>query len=139
MSQFKNMEGYKLYYTDTDSAFFDRPLPDHMIGEGLGQMKLVGVYDEAVFIAPKVYGVKSGTESYTKIKGLKNKVEYRDLHGEGVSSNYLSIRLGKLLFNKSPDELPYNFIKKILFNNSSLEKDIKEIYKKIKITKNLQL
>ena len=43
-------------------------------------MKLVGIYDEAVFIAPKVYGVKSGTESYTKVKGLKDsKVTYNQL------------------------------------------------------------
>ena len=58
MSKYKNLPGYKLYYTDTDSAFYDKPLPDYLVGDGLGQMRLENVLDEAVFIAPKVYGVK---------------------------------------------------------------------------------
>ena len=39
MSKFKNLHGYKLYYTDTDSAFFDKPLPDNMVGDELGSCK----------------------------------------------------------------------------------------------------
>ena len=36
MMQFKIMDG--VYYTDTDSIFTDRPLPDHLIGKELGMM-----------------------------------------------------------------------------------------------------
>ena len=79
MSQFLNLPGYVLYYTDTDSVFLDKPLPDYMIGKELGKMKLEGIYDEAIFIAPKVYGVKSENINYTKVKGLKNKITYNDL------------------------------------------------------------
>lgn len=79
MSQFLNLPGYKVYYTDTDSVFLDKPLPDYMISNELGKMKLEGIYDEAIFIAPKVYGVKSENINYTKVKGLKNKITYNDL------------------------------------------------------------
>ena len=36
MIQFKTLDG--VYYTDTDSIFIDRPLPDYFIGKMLGQM-----------------------------------------------------------------------------------------------------
>lgn len=32
MSVFKNNPDYNLYYSDTDSGVFDKPLPDHMVG-----------------------------------------------------------------------------------------------------------
>jgi len=57
MSQFKNSPLLpNLYYTDTDSAYFDGPLPDYMKDpKRLGALKLEGVYDKALFLAPKVY------------------------------------------------------------------------------------
>ena len=83
MSQYLNMPNYKVYYTDTDSVFLDKALPDNHIGQELGQMKLEGVYDEAIFIAPKVYGAKSINENqifeYTKCKGAKNIISYYKL------------------------------------------------------------
>ena len=61
-----------------------------MVGDDLGQMRLVEVLDEAVFIAPKVYGgvisktsaqICNQTEkgSFTKVKGFKGEIEYKDL------------------------------------------------------------
>jgi len=59
MSQFKNNPKLpNLYYSDTDSTYFDGdgPLPDSMVDpKRLGAFKLEGVYDEALFLAPKVY------------------------------------------------------------------------------------
>ena len=56
MSQFKNKVDYDLYYTDTDSIFINKPLPKNFTDDKLGSMKLENIFDEAIFIAPKVYG-----------------------------------------------------------------------------------
>jgi len=59
MSQFKNNKDFpNLYYTDTDSAYFDGdgPLPDSMVDpKRLGALKLEGIYNRALFLSPKVY------------------------------------------------------------------------------------
>jgi len=79
MSQFKNNPNLpNLYYTDTDSTYFDGPLPDSFISNTeLGKMKLEGIYDKALFLAPKLYALENTKdgESIIKIKGceaLKN-------------------------------------------------------------------
>ena len=71
MSQFKNNPNLpNLYYTDTDSLYFDGPLPDHLVDPTkLGALKLEGVYDKAIFLAPKVYALKNNNEEIIKIKG----------------------------------------------------------------------
>lgn len=72
MSQFKNNPNYKLYYSDTDSIFIDRPLEAEIISSTiLGKMKLERICKDAIFLAPKVYALKeeNGTE-IIKIKGL---------------------------------------------------------------------
>ena len=48
MSLFKNNPNFKLYYSDTDSGVFDRPLPAEYVGTKLGQFKLEHVIDRAV-------------------------------------------------------------------------------------------
>ena len=57
MSYFKNNPSFNLYYSDTDSAVIDAPLPDFMVGNALGQMKLEHTISKAVFLAPKAYGL----------------------------------------------------------------------------------
>ena len=75
MSQFKNNPNFKLYYSDTDSAVTDKPLPDYMVGPALGQMKLEHVITKAVFLAPKVYALISDQgEQIIKAKGLTRDV-----------------------------------------------------------------
>jgi hypothetical protein len=72
MSQFKNNPNYKLYYSDTDSIYIDRPLPDSQIGKELGLMKLEATCKKTVFLAPKVYGyITEEGKEIIKIKGLK--------------------------------------------------------------------
>ena len=71
MSYFKNNPNFKLYYSDTDSAAIDRPLPKSMIGSALGQFKLEHVVERAVFLAPKVYGlVTEDGREILKVKGF---------------------------------------------------------------------
>lgn len=71
MSQLKNNPKYKLYYTDTDSFIMAGTLPEHMVGNKLGQFKLEHTIEAAVFIAPKVYALKTTDGGFIlKIKGL---------------------------------------------------------------------
>lgn len=72
MSQFKNNPNYTLLYTDTDSIYIDRPLPDSLVSNTeLGKLKLERICDKAVFIAPKVYGLLDENGNLiVKIKGL---------------------------------------------------------------------
>jgi hypothetical protein len=75
MSVLKNSSTFNLYYSDTDSAVVDKPLPDFMVGSGLGQFKLEAVVKRAVFLAPKVYGlVTLDNTEIIKIKGVTKEV-----------------------------------------------------------------
>lgn len=79
MSYFKNMNNVKIYYSDTDSIDLDRPLDPKYVGEELGQLKLEHIFDEVVYLAPKIYGGKTSTYEYIKVKGLKNPISFADL------------------------------------------------------------
>lgn len=71
MSQFKNNSEFNLYYTDTDSIFIDRPLPEVLVTEGLGMMKLEYILKDSIFLAPKVYcGITSEGNKICKVKGF---------------------------------------------------------------------
>ena len=75
MSIFKNNLNFNLYYSDTDSAVTDRPLPAELVGPALGQMKLEYTIKKAVFLAPKVYGfITTSGDEIIKIKGVTHKV-----------------------------------------------------------------
>lgn len=77
MSQFKNNPKYKLYYTDTDSIFIDRPLPDDQVSSTeLGKMKLENICKKAIFLAPKVYCLLTPDDKFIyKVKGLNHDCE----------------------------------------------------------------
>lgn len=71
MSYFKNNSDFNLYYSDTDSAVINKPLPDNLIGNALGQLKLENTITKAVFLAPKVYGlIDTEATEIIKAKGL---------------------------------------------------------------------
>lgn len=78
MSQFKDMNNdYNLFYSDTDSISIDKPLPDNMISNELGKMKLEYIFDKAVYISPKVYGgITSDGKQIIKAKGYKNNQQF---------------------------------------------------------------
>jgi len=100
MSQFKNNPLLpNLYYSDTDSAHFDGPLPSHFISQTiLGKLKLEGIYDKAIFLSPKVYAIKNSMEEIIKIKGLNK---------SSILKNNISIDSLELLLNKDY-KLKYN-------------------------------
>lgn len=75
MSQFKYPSSqYKLYYTDTDSIYIDKPLDDSLVSDvELGKFKLEHVFKEAVFLGPKIYaGITTDDKYICKVKGFKD-------------------------------------------------------------------
>ena len=90
MSYFKNNSDFNLYYSDTDSAVTDKPLPDSMIGSKLGQVKLEHSINRAVFLAPKVYGlVDVDGNEIIKVKGVTHEI------ASGLTLNHLEELLVK--------------------------------------------
>jgi len=86
--------GYNLYYTDTDSGFFDKPLPDHLIGTELGKFKLENIFKDIVFLGPKIYGGITVDDKYIcKIKGFKNptSIPFDDLKNLVEKDKYLDL------------------------------------------------
>jgi hypothetical protein len=73
MTQFKNNSKIKLYYTDTDSIYTDSKLDEKFIDSKiLGKLKLEYICDEAIFLGPKSYCLKTEKGLITKVKGLKD-------------------------------------------------------------------
>jgi hypothetical protein len=96
MSKFKNNLNYKLYYTDTDSLYINKPLEDKFIGTELGQFKLENIFNKAVFLAPKVYGgITENGEEIIKIKGFKNPIPFEELEKLLHSGNTLKLNQQK--------------------------------------------
>ena len=77
MSQFKNNPDFNLYYSDTDSAYIDKPLSADLVSDTeLGKMKLENICKEAIFLSPKVYCLlKEEGKIIYKVKGLSHNVE----------------------------------------------------------------
>jgi hypothetical protein len=87
MSTFKTLYKDHLYYMDTDSADLDIELDPSLVGNKLGEMNLEHIFNESVYLAPKVYGGLSlkdegyGEEFYetVKAKGYKEKLRFDDV------------------------------------------------------------
>lgn len=79
MSQFKTNNEIILYYTDTDSIDINKELDSKYVGSELGLMKLEHVFNDAVFLSPKMYGGITDDYEYVKIKGLKNPIKFKEL------------------------------------------------------------
>lgn len=77
MSQFKNNKDFKLYYTDTDSAIIDRPLPNYLVdSKVLGKMKLEYTVKKGIFLAPKLYCLLTNNNEFiTKTRGLNHNIQ----------------------------------------------------------------
>ena len=124
MSVLKNNSKFNLYYSDTDSAVIDRPLPSFMVGGELGQFKLEHVVNRAVFLAPKVYGlVTVEGEEVIKVKGI-NKTS---LPGISVQD------LENLLIKDTTKEFTQeNWFKKVLLGEIS----VTDVAYTLKVTSN---
>ena len=61
INEYKNIPGNPCVMSDTDSAVLTKPLPNHLIGDGLGQMKLVHEIKKGLFIRKKLYYILDST------------------------------------------------------------------------------
>ena len=89
-------EGNILYYSDTDSIDVAREVDPILVGKELGKLKLEHIFEEATYLAPKVYGGlvkdKDGQiYDFVKIKGLKNLISYGELSSLLTKNNKLKI------------------------------------------------
>jgi hypothetical protein len=110
IARVKNRQDINLFYSDTDSAITDSPLPITWIGNELGQFKLEYVIKRAVFLAPKVYGlITEDNKEIIKVKGLsKDAVSNLHIFDSSIEINqqkwYKSLFEGKI----SVAEMAYN-------------------------------
>lgn len=70
-----------IYYSDTDSVYLDRPLPDNLVdSKELGKFKLEYIFKDSVFLGAKIYaGITQNDDYICKIKGFKDQVPFGDM------------------------------------------------------------
>jgi DNA polymerase elongation subunit (family B) len=68
-----------MFYSDTDSLYLDKELDTKFIGKELGKLKLEHIFKKAIFLSAKLYGGITENYETIKVKGLKKKIEFKDL------------------------------------------------------------
>jgi hypothetical protein len=125
MMDYKNNPDFDVYYTDTDSIFTDKPLPEHLVGDELGQMKNesmdkwgVETIDKACFVGGKKYGL-----SVTDCNGIKHELSTF----AGVPKNSLTfddvikIHNGEIMVRKIENRFVKSFENLIIRNQKAFE------------------
>lgn len=102
MSYFKQMDGYKVFYSDTDSIDLNKPLPDEFVGKELGLLKLEHVWEKAIYISNKAYiGIDKEGKIYRKLRGIKvNSKEFKNNPIEIEDFEKLLYKDSELLVNQ---------------------------------------
>jgi hypothetical protein len=102
MSFFKKNPLFKLFYTDTDSVFVDKPLPDSLVNSKLGNFKLEYIFKKGIFLGPKIYctkgeGITTAEKYICKVKGFKDPktIPYKDLESLLEKNKYLDLMHSK--------------------------------------------
>lgn len=130
--------GIKLYYTDTDSFFVDKDLPQYLIGKELGQLKDElngGVIKKAYFLGIKKYGyIDNNGEVHSTFSGIeKNSLSWNEI--EQIANGFTIIKQTSIRFFKNFNTLNINIKNSlntsIIFNPR--KKLIHNFYKPIKI------
>ena len=125
MSSFKNLKGFSLYYSDTDSLFFSKPLPSNIIdSKKLGFLKLENVFSSFIAVGAKSWiGVNPDGSIVSKMKGSKNKINYLDfLNLLQLNSSfkidhdkwYRSFKDSSITIKKTPFTVTLNSNKRLL-------------------------
>ena len=71
INEFKNIPGNPCVMSDTDSAVLTKPLAKHLVGEKLGQMKLVHEIKIGMFVKRKLYFIQdSNNKEIIKSSGI---------------------------------------------------------------------
>jgi len=93
MSKYKNNSLLpNLYYTDTDSLYFDNPISYKYIdSKKLGKLKIEGEYYRAIFLSSKLYALDNNEETIIKIRSLSK---------ESIKENNINLEIIELLLEK---------------------------------------
>lgn len=126
--------GIKLYYTDTDSIFVDKELPEYLIGKDLGQLKDElngGIMKKAYFLGIKKYGyIDDKEQTHSTFSGVpKDSLTWNEI--EQISQGITIIKPSDARFYKNLSNLNINIktnletsitlnTRKILFANRYL-------------------
>lgn len=103
MHKHKISPHYTVFYSDTDSLFTDKPLPDFLVSEKeIGKFKLEGKVKEAFFAAPKLYSLNyEDGRKITKAKGINQGV-IDDFHIKQfvvLNNSYLDVQVNRNIRN----------------------------------------
>ena len=133
MSHFKNNPDLtgNLYYTDTDSLFIDKELPNSFINSEIGNFKLENIYKEICFLSPKVYGgITINGKEIIKIKGYKNIIPFNQLKSLLMKNKSLNLYQDKwfrslvdaniIIENVNYKIRPTNVKRQLNYNNGRL-------------------
>ena len=96
--------GIKLYYTDTDSFFVDKELPNYLIGNELGQLKdeLKGkLIKKGYFLGIKKYGyIDENNEVHSIFSGIeRNSLSWNEI--EQIANGFTVIKQSSVRFFKN--------------------------------------
>jgi hypothetical protein len=129
MYDFKTISGNLCYYSDTDSVFVEQPLEAHIVGDNIGQFKLERIIYEAVFFAPKTYGLidHKGNE-IVKIKGFAGSLSYEQFKQLLNENTKLILQHEKWVINKDPLTRYSIEIKNYLYTLSLSSKNVRYIF-----------
>jgi hypothetical protein len=117
MSQFKNNSNYKLFYSDTDSIYINKPLSKDLISSSeIGKLKLEFTADKAIFLASKVYALENYKDYISKIKGLHSKKYFKITEKDIEIIN---------------DSFSFNDFEKLLYKDSFLVNHHEKWYKSL--------
>jgi hypothetical protein len=90
INEYKNIPGNPCVMSDTDSVVLTKPLPDSLVGDKLGQMKLVYEINSGIFLRKKFYSIlDKNNKEIIKSSGVNpNKLNYslfeKLLKGESI-------------------------------------------------------
>jgi DNA polymerase type B, organellar and viral len=99
INDYKNIPGNPCIMSDTDSVVLTYPLPNHLVGNGLGQMKLEQEVFKGIFLRKKFYCIiNSNNQEIIKASGLdSSKLSYdsfkRLLNGESIEIERMSFNV----------------------------------------------
>lgn len=96
--------GIKLYYTDTDSIFVDKEIPNYLIGEDLGQLKDElngGFIKKAYFLGIKKYGyVDDNNVTHSTFSGVeRNSLSWNEI--EQIANGFTLVKSYPIRFYKN--------------------------------------
>jgi hypothetical protein len=92
INEYKNIPGNPCLMSDTDSAVLPKPLPKHLVGTGLGQMKLENKINKGIFIRKKLYCILDSNDKVI-------------IKSSGMDSSYLNYNLFKNLLKGQSIEI----------------------------------